>query len=247
MIVVVSRWFGRSAGVRGEALATQIDASVSLAALAGLARAGDERAMTLLVAAFRPFVRSRSAAYAVRGLERDDLEQEGMLGLLAAVRSFRVAAGVPFQAYACLCIRRRMVSALRRARGGGQALLNSAFSLDDQTNASFVVSSKDANPEEVVIFKEMVREACSSALRTLSLRERMILSLYLSGVSYVGMAGRLHVGVKSIDNTLQKIRRQFRLSGLAANQLRSNAPVAQRKSVGFFKGVGSNPSSGNIL
>lgn len=229
------------------AVAEQNDADARLAALAGLARAGDEQAMCLLAAAFGSYIHARSAAYALRGLEADDLAQEGMLGLLAAARSFRASAGVPFRAYACLCIRRSMLSAVRCARGGTQSLLSSSFSLDDQTNASFAVSSQDADPEEVVILKETLAEALVSARRSLSRRERVILSWYLSGVSYAGIAGRLRVGVKTVDNTLQKIRRRLRNSGGPAGSSRSNAPVAQRKSVGFYKGVGSNPSSGSIL
>lgn len=182
------------------------------AELAMQSRAGDQNATARLVSSFVPFIRAHSTPVAASGLETDDMMQEGMLGLLGAIRHYRPEDGVPFRAYAYICIRRRMVSAIRRATCNKAVPLNHALSLDDQTNVSLAVSNEGANPEETVISRETVGAVYAAARTHLSLKERRILRLYLSGVSYVGMADRLCVGVKAVDNALQKIRKQLRRS-----------------------------------
>ncbi|ADU26635.1 RNA polymerase, sigma-24 subunit, ECF subfamily [Ethanoligenens harbinense YUAN-3] len=184
------------------------------AELAARACAGDRDAMADLVSSFVPFIRAHSVPVAAAGLEADDMMQEGMLGLLGAVRHFCPQNGVPFRAYAHICIKRRMASAVRRATCGKAVPLNYALSLDDQTNALFAVSRTNTDPEEVVIFKETVGALSAVARAQLSSKERTVLCLYLSGVSYVGMADRLCVRVKTIDNVLQKIRKRLRRSVL---------------------------------
>lgn len=180
--------------------------------LALRSQAGDQDAVTALVSAFVPFIRAHSTPVAASGLEADDMMQEGMLGLLGAIRHYRPECGVPFRAYAYICIRRRMISAIRRATCAKAFPLNFALSLDDQTNVSFAVSKENADPVETVIARETVGAVYAAARTHLSLKERRILRLYLSGISYVGMADRLCVGVKTVDNTLQKIRKQLRQS-----------------------------------
>lgn len=182
--------------------------------LTARACAGDRDALAALVPSFVPFIRAHSIPVAAAGLEADDLMQEGMLGLLSAIRHFCPENGVPFHAYAHICIKRRLVSAVRRATCGKAVPLNHALSLDDQTNALFAVSRINTDPEEVVIFRETVGALSAAARAHLSSKERAILCLYLSGVSYVGMADRLCMRVKTIDNALQKIRKRLRQSVL---------------------------------
>lgn len=176
------------------------------------AQSGDEEAVNGLITAYAPYIRAQSTSFAAYGIETDDLMQEGLLGLMGAVRHFRPENLVPFRAYAYICIKRRLVSAVRRATCGKSVPLNDAISLDDQTNAQFAVSKENTNPEEVVISQEAVGTLLTVVRAHLTSRERVVLHLYLSGFSYAGMAGILCVRVKAVDNILQRIRKRLRRS-----------------------------------
>jgi RNA polymerase sporulation-specific sigma factor len=176
---------------------------------------GDSEAEDLLIRKYSALVRACARPYFLAGGDSEDLIQEGMLGLLSAVREYRPEGGASFRTFAELCIRRRLYSAIKKAAGRKHVALNDCLSLDpffdeNQTHAAFVL--RDAfqrGPEEMVIDREMTDEFLSSFLRRLSKYEAEVLGLYLKGLSYQEIASEINRSIKSVDNAVQRIRQKL--------------------------------------
>lgn len=168
------------------------------------ARQGDDNAFAALAAALMPAIRARAAAYACANMDADDLVQEGMLALLSAVHTYQVGSEASFQTFAGVCIRNRMLSALRKANGGKSVRTQDTVPLDADLPA----------PELTVEAYGDLREECETLLRRvdtrLSSNERTVLYLFLSGLSYREIAERLGKTPKSVDNALQRVRRKLK-------------------------------------
>ena len=180
-----------------------------------LASAGDSAAENILADRYSALARSCSMSYHMAGAESADLVQEGFFGLISAIRGYRESLGVPFRAYAELCIRRRIFSAIRAASRWKHMPLNSGVSLEEtltapkrDTNAR-IVSEQRRTPEEQVLARESAKEFSESFSRFLSPLEQTVLQMYLDGYSYRAMALRLGREEKSIDNAVQRIRRKL--------------------------------------
>ena len=174
-----------------------------LSALALSAQQGDEAALSRLAAEMMPIVLSLAAKYKSLLLDGDDLFQEGMLGLLAAVRTFSEDGGASFRTYASVCVNNRIVSALRKSTGGAQAAQFVPF--DDRFLPDAVQS-----PEE----QQLLREECEKLLHSVSTRlspaEQTVLRLFLNGFSYKEIAEKTGTTPKSVDNALQRVRHKLR-------------------------------------
>ena len=172
---------------------------------------GDTAAEEALVSEYSRLVRACARPYFLAGGDGEDLFQEGMLGLLSAVRTFDPAKGVKFSTYAEFCVRRRIYSAIRSASGYKHTPLNSYISLESQQldesstqNAYFL-----RDPEDFVIARESAGEVERLLYGALSRFESGVLQLYLEGMSYKEMAVRLCKSSKSVDNAVQRIRRKL--------------------------------------
>ena len=149
------------------------------------------------------------------GGDSEDLIQEGMLGLLSAIRQYDPASNVPFKAYAEVCISNRIYSAIKSASRQKHSPLNSGISLDSilseesQTQASTYPEANCRVTEEQVLARESEQELLSAFTRYLSAFEARVLRLYLSGLSYAEMAAETNKSEKSIDNAVQRIRRKL--------------------------------------
>ncbi len=174
-----------------------------LSALALSAQQGDEAALSRLAAEMMPLVRSLAAKYKSLLLDGDDLFQEGMLGLLAAVRTFSEDGGASFRTYASVCVNNRIISALRKSTGGAQAAQFVPF--DDR-----FLPDAAQSPEE----QQLLREECEKLLHSVSTRlspaERTVLRLFLNGFSYKEIAEKTGTTPKSVDNALQRVRHKLR-------------------------------------
>ncbi|MCL2227886.1 MAG: sigma-70 family RNA polymerase sigma factor [Oscillospiraceae bacterium] len=179
--------------------------------LAQRAAKGDPEAEEILVAEYVQLVRACSRPYFLAGGDSEDLIQEGMLGLLSAVRTFDPARGVKFSTYAEFCVRRRIYSAIRLASGYKHTPLNSYISLEsqqlDENNAHNAHFLRD--PEDFVIARESVGEVEKLLYGALSRFESDVLELFLDGMSYKDMALRLGKSIKSVDNAVQRIRKKL--------------------------------------
>ena len=172
---------------------------------------GDAVAEEALISEYSRLVRACARPYFLAGGDSEDLIQEGLLGLLSAIRSFDPAKNVLFTTYAEFCIRRRLYSAIRSASSFKHTPLNNYVSLEsplfDESNTHSAYFLRD--PEDFVIASERVNEISDCLYGALSRFESAVLELYLEGMSYDDMAARLNKSNKSVDNAVQRIRKKL--------------------------------------
>ena len=174
---------------------------------------GDSTVEAELVRRYGWLVRACASPLFLAGGDSEDLIQEGMLGLLTAIRTFSPARDAAFRTYAEICIRSRLLTAVRAAQGGKHSPLNHSVSYEpplfDGTNA-YLFSSAES-PEDVVIGREELRERLEALKGRLSKFEAQILPPYLNGLSCGEIAQRVGRSQKSVDNAIQRIRRKTAL------------------------------------
>lgn len=180
-----------------------------------LAANGDSLAEETLLSRYSRSVRACARPLFLMGGDSEDLIQEGMMGLLSAIRQFDTASNVPFKSYAELCINRRLYSAVKSASRLKHLPLNSGIPLDDilseesKPQAVGHPESGRRTTEEQVLDKESEEELLIAFSRYLSDFENRVLKLFLSGQSYSEMAQETGKSEKSIDNAVQRIRRKL--------------------------------------
>lgn len=184
------------------------------AELQSLASGGDRAAEELLVKRYMRLVRSCARPLFLAGGDSEDLIQEGLLGLLSAVRQFDPQCGASFATFAEHCIRMRLLSAIKSASRLKHLPLNDGVSLellseDSQLQISAIPDFLRDNPENMVLARERTEELYSELAQCLSRLEKQVLSLYLDGYSYREIAQYLKREPKAIDNAVQRIRRKL--------------------------------------
>ena len=171
------------------------------------ARAGDDAAMASLISDYLPFIRQKAASAAsVCGLDAEDLAQEGLIGLLNAVRSFDFYGAAAFRTYACTCILNSIRSAMRRVSRPGAVPAHAVLPID---SADDLPAADD--PQDIVVGREEAARLLSYVDKHLSAREQQVLRLYISGCSYAAVAEKLGLSdSKAVDNALQRIRKKLK-------------------------------------
>lgn len=174
---------------------------------------GESEAETLLVTRYSATVRACARPLFLAGGDGEDLIQEGMLGLLQAIREYRGDKAASFHTFAEKCIRNRLYSALRAAARGKHAPLNRSVSLDHPffDGNPFPSGASDpalVDPEELVAERDFIQRALESTQQQLSEFEAKILGYYLDGLSCQEIAAILGKTVKSVDNAVQRVRRK---------------------------------------
>ena len=186
--------------------------------LVARARSGDDRCIEILLARYRNFARSKARSYFLAGSDKEDVVQEGMIGLFKAIRDFEDTTGTPFRAFAELCISRQILTAIKTANRQKHQPLNSSVSLDapaygdessDRTVGDNFVGPKSSDPVELVISAQEIEAIRDTMKESLTELEGDVLRLYMDGKSYEEIAGVLGNHVKSIDNALQRIKRKL--------------------------------------
>ena len=177
--------------------------------------AGDSAAEEMLVLRYSRLVRVCARPFFLAGGDSEDLIQEGMLGLLSAIREYRPDRNARFRTFAELCVRRRIISAVKLAAGGKHSPLNSGVSLEpslflaDRENAALGTAFyRLEDPEDTVIHQENLRRLETVIQSKLTPLEAKVLALYLEGLSYTEIAGAVPCSAKSVDNAVQRIRRK---------------------------------------
>lgn len=181
------------------------------------AREGDEVALEYLINKYKNFVRAKARSYFLIGADREDIIQEGMIGLYKAIRDFRNDKLASFRAFAELCITRQIITAIKTATRQKHIPLNSYVSLNkpiydeesDRTLLDVLSGTKVTDPEELVISREEFVDIENKMGEFLSDLEWKVLMAYLDGRSYQEIAKDLHRHVKSIDNALQRVKRKL--------------------------------------
>lgn len=180
--------------------------------LQALAVQGDSSAENELAIRYRRLVRVCSRPYFLAGGDSEDLIQEGMMGLLSAVREYNPSVGTPFRSYAEVCVKRRLQSAVKSASRLKHAFLNDGVSLDEilseesQNLTAYSVETFSRSPEEQVLARESKNDFISAYSQYLSRFEILVLGYYLDGFSYSEIADKCGKPQKSVDNAVQRIR-----------------------------------------
>jgi len=182
-----------------------------------LAKEGDVVAQEYLINKYKNFVRAKARSYFLIGADREDIIQEGMIGLYKAVRDFRCDKLSSFRAFAELCITRQIITAIKTATRQKHIPLNSYVSLNkpiydedsDRTLLDVISGTKITDPEELIISREEFDDIEEKMGEILSSLEWKVLMFYLEGKSYQEIAVDLDRHVKSIDNALQRVKRKL--------------------------------------
>lgn len=184
------------------------------------AKEGNSLAQEIIINRYEAFIRGKSRSYFLIGADKEDIYQEGMIGLYKAIRDFKNEKETSFKAFAELCITRQIITAIKTATRQKHIPLNTYVSLNkpiyedesERTLLDVIVGLKITNPEEVVISKEEVANIELKMSKVLSELELEVLNSYLDGKSYQEIAVDLDREAKSIDNALQRVKRKLEKS-----------------------------------
>lgn len=185
--------------------------------LAELSLAGDELATECILSRYKNLVRLRARMYFLAGADKDDLIQEGMIGLFKAIRDYDSEKRSSFRSFAELCIKRQIITAIKTATRQKHLPLNSYVSLsnpmfegDSQGSLEeILLGGPEADPEHLIISKENTEFLNDKLNEALSELEKSVLSLYLEGKSYQEIAEILEKPPKAIDNALQRVKKKM--------------------------------------
>ena len=181
------------------------------------AKVGNEKALEYLINKYKSFVRAKARTYFLIGADREDIIQEGMIGLFKAIRDYKGDKLSSFRAFAELCITRQIITAIKTATRQKHIPLNSYVSLNkpifdeesDRTLMDIISEESISDPEALVINREEFLGIENKMGEILSSLEWEVLTSYLDGKSYQEIAEELDRHVKSIDNALQRVKRKL--------------------------------------
>ena len=174
---------------------------------------GDKIALEYIIKKYKNFVKAKAKSYFLIGADKEDIIQEGMIGLYKAVRDFDASKTNSFKGFADICITRQIITATRQKH----IPLNSYISLNkpvydeesERTLLDIIATSIVTDPEELIISKEELKHIESKMNELLSDLELQVVEYYLNGKSYQYIADKLKRDVKSIDNALQRVKRKL--------------------------------------
>lgn len=181
-------------------------------------RNGDKQALSYLMNKYKEIVNLKVGKYFMVGAEKEDIVQEGLIGLFKAIKTFNAEKNNTFKTFANMCIERQLITAIKSSNRQKHMPLNSYLSLNmsaydnEEENGVELMDTFDSktieDPLETIINKEYYSEIEKSIDKTLSQFEKQVLDRYMKGESYVTIAKRLDSPVKSVDNAIQRIRKK---------------------------------------
>jgi RNA polymerase sporulation-specific sigma factor len=179
-------------------------------------RNGDSEALDSIMNKYRSFVYSRAKPFFIVGAEKEDIIQEGMIGLFKAIKGFDINKEVSFKAFADLCVRRQIITAIKCSTRQKHMPLNSYLSLNkcafdedgDRTLIEVLDFDLVPDPLETVANKETYKKIELKMGQVLSDFEQQVFNGYLNGDSYVEIANNLDTHVKAVDNAIQRIKKK---------------------------------------
>lgn len=179
---------------------------------------GDNYALEEIFKRYNKYIKSKSRIYFLVGGDRNDLEQEAMVGLFSAIKGYKFEKEYTFKAFAKICITRQILTAIKSATRQKHIPLNSYISLNmlvyeeenDKTCLVDMIEEQNSNnPEDIVINRESFNTLSNMIFSKLSPFEIKILKLYMKGQTYADIAKILHKDKKSVDNALQRIKKKI--------------------------------------
>ena len=178
---------------------------------------GDEQALSFLLEKYKDLVNAKVGKYFIIGAEREDIIQEGMIGLYKAVKNFDSNKQNTFKTFANLCIERQLITAIKSSNRQKHMPLNSYLSLntsayDNDEDGTELIETFETDtiedPLDTIMKKEYFNEIQDTMHKSLSKFEEKVLDRYIQGESYEVIAKRLETPVKSVDNAIQRIRKK---------------------------------------
>ena len=177
----------------------------------------DNQALDILINKYRNFVRAKARTYFLIGADREDIIQEGMIGLYKAIRDYDGDKLASFRGFAELCITRQILTAIKMATRQKHIPLNSYVSLDkpiydeesDRTLLDVITGVEAIDPQELLINREKFGDLQLKLTGLLSELERKVLDLYVEGRTYQEISIELKRHEKSIDNAIQRVKRKL--------------------------------------
>ena len=181
-----------------------------------LSKSGNSDATDILIEKYKSLVKSRSRTYFLIGADKEDIIQEGMIGLYKAIRDYDIDKPASFRGFAEICITRQIITAIKTATRQKHLPLNTYISLNqpayeeesERMMIDMLAEKESFNPEEIMISKERFSNMMDKMVEVLSKFELQVLNLFLSGKSYSEIANKLSKTEKSIDNALQRIKKK---------------------------------------
>ena len=167
-------------------------------------KGGEVDIMEYLLDKYKPLVKKQARTMYLIGGEKDDLIQEGMIGLFKAIRGYRAGEERSFYTFAELCITRQMYTAVQASNRMKHAPLNSYISLDEEPE---ILS--EPNPEDLVIDQENLENRYDQIDKRLSSMEKLVLELYLEGKTYGQIAAIIGKNEKAVDNSIQRLKKKL--------------------------------------
>lgn len=181
------------------------------------ARAGDADAVSELLDRYRILARSKAHSYFLLGADREDVIQEGMIGLYKAIRDYDDGRGVPFRSFAEVCVTRQVLTAVRTGTRLKHAPLNSSVSLDQPVDigeqgavlGDLLAAAPSSDPAAAVVSADEMRALQRHFDEVLSDLEQQVLRHHMDGKSYDEIAAVLQRHAKAIDNALQRVKKKL--------------------------------------
>lgn len=181
------------------------------------AKNGNVRAQEYIISKYENFVKAKAKSYFLIGADKEDIYQEGMIGLYKAIRDINFEKSTSFKTFAELCITRQIITAIKTATRQKHIPLNTYISLNkpvsddesDRTLLDILSSMKTTDPEELIISQEQKKHIEDEIEKVLSDLEKEVFQCYLDGKSYQEIACDLDIHAKSIDNALQRVKRKL--------------------------------------
>ncbi len=182
-----------------------------------LSSEGEKMATEYILAKYKNLVRAKAKTYFLAGADKEDLVQEGMIGLFKAIRDFDPTKQASFRGFAEMCIKRQLITAVKTAARQKHIPLNSYISLSkpvyedeaERTLVEVLAQREAVDPEEMFIRREKAEALETEISQKLSNLEQTVFSLYLGGMNYQEIALELDRPPKSIDNALQRIKKKL--------------------------------------
>ena len=179
-----------------------------------LACRGDNNAMAKLISGIIPLVKARAAAFAGDNLEAEDLAQEGMLGFLNAVYSYKPGGEASFRTYAATCINNRIISAVRTQLSKKNMPLNFSIPFEDD---EMIDGDPGADPQNIITAQDETARLLGILNFRLSGFEKAVIMQYLAGKSYEQTAEILNATPKAVDNALQRAKKKLKSTEILGN------------------------------
>lgn len=179
-------------------------------------RRGDKGAVDVLLDRYKGMVRSRAMKMYILGGDRDDLIQEGMIGLFGAARDYDEAKGASFSTFAALCVSRQLYKAVQSSQRGKNTPLNDYVPIyqEDEKGERFLLDELSErvqeSPEKAVIEREQLQDLLSALDSELTPMERRVCDLYIVGIRGEEAALVMGTSAKSVDNAMQRVRKKVR-------------------------------------